>query len=474
MSAEPTAAGAVPNIPVAPGALPVLGHLLPALRDPWAFLKSLPAHGDLVHIKAGPLTAVVVCDPYLTRQVLVNDATFDKGGLLFERGREVGGNGLGSCVHAEHRRQRRLAQPAFHRDMLPGYTGTMTATIDEVTASWRHGQVIDLVAETMQAASTIVMRTLFSDSLPPTVMQQALDDVTTILQGVLRRTVIPPPVDRALGWLPAGGARRYARARDRLRRTLGTVIAQRRTAHGPGPGRPVADERKDLLAALLAARDTEGDGSGLSDDEIVDHAVTFFGAGVETTAATLAWALHLLGGHPEVARRLRAEVDAVLDGRTATHEDLPALDLTGRVITETLRLKSPAWLLTRSVTADARLGTHVLPAGTTVVFSPYLIHHRSDLFPRPDRFDPDRWLPERSAAIPRQAFIPFGMGARKCIGDQFALHQASIFLATITARWRLEPVHRTVRPVRAVAMRPGRLPMRVLSRSTNPSEESHE
>jgi len=441
----------VNSIAIAPGALPLLGHLVPLLRDPLGFLASLPEHGDLVRVRFGPFPAIMVCDPGLTRHVLLEDQTFDKGGPLFDRGREVLGTGLSTCPHSEHRRQRRLIQPAFHRSRLQSYAQIMTAQIVKVTTSWRDGQILDVPAEMHTLTARVTGETLFSDTLPTPMLQQALDDLATINAGVFRRMLMP----RSLAWLPTPGNRRYHQARARLRQIVGIIEGRRASG----------TDRGDLLSALLAARDPANLQQGLSDTEISDQILTFFVAGAETTANTLAWALHLLSQHPHIEERLHAEVDAVVNGGAATYEHLPKLELTGRVITETMRLYPPGWLFTRSVTADTHLGGHPISAGTVVAYSPYIIHHRPDLYPTPERFDPDRWDGTRRSLPPREAFIPFGVGARKCIGDQFAMTEATLALATLAARWHLRALpDQPVRPTARSSLQLHGLRMRAVAR----------
>nr|WP_275312027.1 cytochrome P450 [Streptomyces yunnanensis] len=292
----------------------------------------------------------------------------------------------------------------------------------------------------------------FSGSLPAAELGRLTDDVKTIAGGVFRRMFLIPPLDR----LPTPGNRAYQSAHTRLRRTCDRIIAERR-ADGTDHG--------DLLSALVAARDVEDGGRGMTDAEISDTILTVFLAGTETTASTLAWALDLLARHPEIEQRLHAEVDTVLRGNPATHADVPRLELTERIITKTLRLYPSAWFLTRTVTHDTHLGRHPLPAGTSIVYSPYLIHHRPDLYPDPKTFDPDRWDPEHPQP-PRNAFIPFATGARKCIGDTFATAEAVLSLATITARWILKhlPGHHQTRPILGASFGPGELRMQATPR----------
>jgi cytochrome P450 len=435
----------------APGALPLLGHTLSLLRNPWRFFASLPDHGDLVGIRIGPIEAIVVCAPELIRQVLLNDHVFDKGGPVFDQAREVLGDGLGTCPHRLHRRQRRLVQPTFHPTRLPGYAHVMTERIAEMTGSWRDGQALDVLSEMMTLTSRTLVETMFSDALPAALLGEMLDDLTTVLGGIYKRMLMPPPVDK----LPFFGNRRYDRAGLRLREAIGRVISERRAS---------GTDRGDLLSTLLSARDP-ADNQGLSDTEITDQVFIFFFAGTETTACTLAWAVHLLAQHPEIEHRLHAEVDAVLAGAPASYEDLPKLELTGRVVTETLRIYPAAWILTRTITTDTHLGGHPIPAGSTLIYSPYLLHHRPDLYPDPDRFDPDRWTNGHTPQPPRQILIPFGGGARKCIGDTFAITEATLALATITARWRLRPLPgHHVHPAPAVSLRPRGLRMRATTR----------
>jgi pentalenene oxygenase len=450
-AAVPPQKAAVVPVPTGAGALPVLGHIVPMLRDPLGLLASLPASGDLAQLRIGPLSRItVVCDPELTRQMLRADDVFDKGGPIFERVRELTGNGLANCPHAQHRRQRGLMQPAFHRDRFPGYAQAMAEEVSEVIGGWRDGQLIDVQSETMRLMVRVGMRTMFSAGLDPRLAAQATADLATAFRGIFLRTMLP----EALSRLPTPGNRRYQTAVDRLRRAMDTIIAERRAD---------PEDHGDLLYALLTARDPDS-GDGMSDEEIVDQVLTFFAASAETSASTSAWALHEVGRNPAVAERLRAEVDAALGGEPPGLEDLPRLPLAGRIITETLRLYPPAWMLTRLAVSDTELGGYRIPAGTTIAYSAYLLHHNAGLFPDPERFDPGRW-DDRHAAVPRGAFVPFGGGARKCIGDQFGLTLATLTLAAVTARWRLEPLPgHDPRPRPSLTLRPAGLRMRAAAR----------
>ncbi|MGD9485901.1 cytochrome P450 [Streptomyces sp. TRM70308] len=334
--------------------------------------------------------------------------------------------------HHLHRKQRRLTQPAFHPARLPGYAQVMAEQIASVTDSWRQDRPIDVLA----AMQTVTAHSLVTTVLANTVHDSAslhtmLDDLGTVVRSFSLRTFLPPPLNR----LPTAGHRRYRRAQTRLRKAIGSVVADRRAG---------ATDHGDLLSALLAARDPTAHGSthqSLSPTELTDQCASFFGAGTDTTAAALAWARYLVALHPDIEDRLHAEVDSVAGGRPPTFEDIPRLELTGRVITETLRLYPPIWMLSRVATCDTQLGGHPIPSGATVLYSPYLVHHRPDLYADPERFDPDRWEDGQATLRPsRGRLVPFGAGSRKCIGDTFAMTEATLALATIAARWRLEPV----------------------------------
>jgi pentalenene oxygenase len=333
----------------------------------------------------------------------------------------------------------------------------MVDQIMAVTGAWRDGQTIDVLSQMLTITAQTTVRSMFAAAVvSPDTLGEILDDFSTILVGIYRRMFVPAPLDR----LPTRGNRRYHQARDHLRQLVSGIIADYRSSgvdHG---------DFLSMLATRDDLADTGDEESGLSDIEIADQVVTLFLAGTESTASVLAWALHTLGHCPDLERRLHAEVDTILSGRTPTYADVPALDLTGRIITETLRLYPPGWLFTRVTTTDTELDGHPIPAGTTVAYSPYLLHHHNGLFVEPERFDPDRWTGTSTSLPARGTFIPFGGGARKCLGDNFAVTEATLALATIAHRWQLRPipgeqVHRTV----DTTLRPRGLKMSITARA---------
>ncbi|MFB8276884.1 cytochrome P450 [Nocardia colli] len=438
-------------IPTVPGALPLIGHSLALLRDPLAFISALPAYGDVTTIRIGTLPMVVVCDPLLTRQVLLEDSTYDKGGPVMDKAAEVIGDGLITCPHSKHRRQRRLCQAAFHPDRLPEFGAVFERAANEIARSWHDDQVVDVDRELMAMTAGTAVLTMFANTLPET-SEQIIADLVTVVEGAFRRMITPP----FLNHFALLGNRRFDQANKRLRSAVADAVARRR-----------ADDaaHSDLLAFLQEAVDsTEHPDSSdrLTDIELVDQITTFFGAGTETTASTVAWALHLLARHPEIQDRLHQEIQDVLAGELMTFERLTDMEMASHVINETLRLYPPAWLLTRTATKGTSLGGFRIPAGTTLAYSPYIIHRRPDLYDDPDRFDPQRW---RNTKPDRTAFIPFSAGARKCIGDRVAITQATIALIAIVARWRLTPLPgQSLEPAVKATLTPRHLRLRVTAR----------
>lgn len=431
----------------APGAWPVLGHLPQLMRDPLKFLSSLSAHGDLVTLRLGPARMSMACHPDLVHQVLLNDRVFDKGGPFYERAAEALGNGLGTCPRADHRRQRRLMQPAFQPARMPRYAVVMTEQIAAVTESWQEGQELDVYPAMNQITGRVTAATMFSAARSAEQIDVFAKAVDEVMASLLLRLMVPP----SLSWLPLPVNRRFKRAVAVMRRVSQEIISDYR-ASGVDHG--------DMLSMLLAARDEDGD--ALSDSEILDQIATVYLAGVETTASALAWALYELTQHPDVEKRLHAEVDTVLAGRPATHQDLPQLTYTRQVVDETLRRYPIGWMFTRAITTDSELGGHPVKGGTAIIFSPYAVHHR----PGTDshRFDPDRWADQ--AQPERGSYIPFAAGARKCIGDTFALVEATLALATITSRWRLTNTRQHhPKPVLRATLTPKALRLRLHRRS---------
>jgi pentalenene oxygenase len=301
----------------------------------------------------------------------------------------------------------------------------MSSEITAMLQNWTEGQKLDVLVTVNELTAGLATRTLFAADLDDGTFGELRLCMHDVMTGMMRRMLLPWPL---LNRLPTPGNRRFDQARRRLRQ----YVAQLTTDY-----RHSGVDHGDLLSILLAVRDKNG--QGLTDAEIHDQVFTFYLGGSETTAPLLSGSLYLLGRNPDIRERLHNEVDTVLAGRIAEYDDLPYLDLTRRVLMETLRLYPPGWLFTRVTTKDAELAGHRLPAGSNVVYSPHIVQHRADLFPDPECYDPDRWRDDRPR-LPRGVFTPFGSGARKCIGEVFALTEATLALASIVARWQLDPL----------------------------------
>ncbi|MET9393590.1 cytochrome P450 [Streptomyces sp. NPDC006624] len=422
------------TIGTAPGIFPSLSHGIALFRRPLAFLNSLPARGDLVEIRLGPRRAWMVCHPGLVHHMLRDTRTFDKGGPQYERLRAVMGDGVVTCPHAEHRRQRRLLQPTFRPSHVAAHTDRMAEEAAALCRDWRPGQRVDVSAAMLGLTTRLISRVLLSDSLAPAAAEEVRHCLAAIVRGLFVRTVVP--VD-ALFRLPTPANRRYRRAVERVRELIDAAVAERRR------GAP----RDDLLGLLLAAEE-EGGRAAVSGREVHDQLVSLLLTGSESPSMCLASAFGLLARHPEAERRLHAEVDAVLAGRPPGTDDLPRLAYTRAVLVETLRHSPPGWLFTRVTTRDTTLAGHRLPRGTTVLYSPYLLHHDAASFPEPGRFLPERWLRDGAEAGPHGALIPFAAGSRKCIGDLFSMAEMTVALATVAGRWRLRHLPGPVAPPR--------------------------
>ncbi|MDQ3811021.1 MAG: cytochrome P450 [Chloroflexota bacterium] len=393
-------------------------------RDPLHFFMTLARdYGDIAGFRLGPERVVLLNHPDHIKAVLVTDAWNFLKGRGLERAKRLLGEGLLTSEGEFHRRQRRLAQPAFHRQRVATYGTVMTRFGERARERWRDGDTLDVHAEMMALTLEIVGRTLFDADVGPEAAEigQALTATMELFDTAML------PFAELLDRLPLPWDRRFERARARLDATIYRLIDERRAS---------GDDRGDLLSMLLLAQDVEGDGGRMTDRQLRDEALTIFLAGHETTADALTWTWYLLSQHPDVEAMLHAEVDTVLRNRLPTADDLAQLHYTRQVLAESMRLYPPAWLLGRRALAEYRIGGYMLPARTLVLLSQYVTHHDARFFPEPFTFDPGRWTPEAQAARPRFSYFPFSAGPRGCIGEQFAWMEGILLLATIAQRWR--------------------------------------
>jgi cytochrome P450 len=425
--------------------LPLVGNALSFLRDPLGFLCKTPQrYGDVVRVAIGPLEVTLVSHPELVEDILVTrNRLWQKDRYLHTTLRPVLGDGLLSSEGDFWRRQRRLAQPAFHRDRIKAYAAIMVDKASRLAGQWRDGELRDVHKDMMHLTLEIVAETLFGAD----VGQQA-EDVGAALESVL--AVVSDPLELffpVLKRMPTPQRRRFDGGVVKLDAIVYGLIEHRR-AKGGG-------ETNDLLSMLLHARDE--DGSRMSDKQLRDECMTLFLAGHETTALNLSWTWLLLSKHPAVATKLSRELRDVLGDRPATFDDLPNLRVAAQIIAESLRLYPPAWSMGREAREDVDVGGFRIAAGEQVWFCPWAIQRDARWFDAPDEFRPERWDGDFAKTLHRYAYFPFGGGPRFCIGQAFAQMEAVLLLATLARSFRLEvqSVPRVI-PEPSVTLRPKR------------------
>jgi cytochrome P450 len=430
-----------PLPPRAPG-FPLVGHLLAYGRDPIAFFERCARdHGDLVELKfPGFPRTFLVNHPDVIEDILVTRQRLFHKDVFTRELRRLLGNGLLTSEGDFWRRQRRLAQPAFHRDRIRGFAAAMVELTLRMLATWRPDTEIDLHARMMQLTLQIVAKTLFGKDVDEEarVVGQAIE---LWMRRYASMLVVTFPW---LMKLPTPQNRRTARATRRLNEIIyGLIERARRGPEGSG----------DLLPMLLSARDE--DGACMSDEQLRDEVMTIFLAGHETTAIALSWTFMLLARHPAVRAALHGELSQELGGRAPTLEDLSRLRYTDAVVREAMRLYPPAWSIGREAQEECELGGYRIPRGSQLVICQILTQRDARWFPEPERFRPERWLDGSTASLPRFAYFPFGGGPRVCIGNTFALMEAALIVATVAQRYEL-------------ALRPGFEPQMLASVTLRP------
>jgi epi-isozizaene 5-monooxygenase len=421
----------------------VLGHAWPLLRDPLEFLLSLRDAGELVAIRLGRRTAYVVSAPELVGELLVRCGQSTMvGGPLWEVLADLLGEGVANTNGAVHRRLRRAIQPAFRPARMADYATIMAEEAAAMTARWRPGQVVDVFDEMFAFAVRTVTRCMLGVSPSGRKSGEIAAALRTVFTEMYRRMFLPRR-------LPTAANRRYERALTALHHVIDDIIGERRARH---------TGHDDLLSALLDARNDAGKPMG--DKEIHDQIVAVLVAASETVASTLVWIFPLLGRHPHERARLHDEVDAVTPDLPLRLDQLKQLPHTANVVVETMRLHARAWIFTKRATADLDLGGFRIPAGADIFYSSYALQRDPRSYERPTVFDPDRWLPERATRVPKFAMIPFGAGNRKCPGDDFAMTEAVLMLATVASHWQLVPVDTDLSVRIGITLRPRKVLMR--------------
>lgn len=399
-------------------------------------------YGDFVHFRMGFENVYLVSDPELIRQVLVTDNKNFLKGRGLERIKRVLGEGLLTSEKEEHLRQRRMMQPAFHRERIAEFARQMAAEAELTMAGWSDGQEIDIAREMGLLTLRIVGKTLFGSDVDA-VAGDVSRSLTALMESFyLMMLPFPWLIER----LPLPQLSRMRTGKRRLDAIIYGLIESRRKSGAHG---------NDLLSMLLEAQDTEGDGSGMTDEQVHDETMTIFLAGHETTANAMAWTWFLLAQNPGAERALHEEVDRVLAGRSPAAADYPALVFTEKVVSESMRLYPPAWMIARRAINEQKLGGYIVKQRGLVMTSQWILHHDARYFAEPMRFDPGRWTAEFKAALPKYAYFPFGGGPRQCIGEGFAWMEAVLLVAAISRRWKLELVAgQKIEPEPVVTLRP--------------------
>ena len=397
-------------------------------RNPLAMMIAMKEqHGDIAHWRIGPQHLYLFSHPDLIRDVLVtNGKNFHKSRGL-ERAKRLLGNGLLTSEGDFHLRQRRLAQPAFHRQRIASYAVAMSDHAARMSDRWKDGTTLDMHTEMMRLTLGIVARTLFDADVENEAAEIG-EALTTAFESFNFAML---PFTEYLEKLPLPSVRRFNAARDTLDRTIYRMIDERRRS---------GQDNGDLLSMLLMATDTEGDGSGMSDLQLRDEALTIFLAGHETTANALTWTWYLVSQHPRVEAKLHAEVDRVLSGRAPTFDDMQSLPYTRMILAESMRLYPPAWAIGRRALEPFEARGFTIPKRSVVLMSQYIMHRDARFFPDPDRFDPERWTPDAIASRPKFSYFPFGGGNRVCIGEQFAWMEGVLLIAAIAQKWKMRLV----------------------------------
>lgn len=424
------------------------GHwLIGSLRDVSAdrlafFRRCFEEYGDAASFRMANRRGILLSHPDDIERVLVTENRRFGKNFALRLMRPLLGNGLILAEGDAWLRQRRLIQPAFSKQQIESYAPAMVSATCTFISDWQTGDVRNIHSEMMQLTMDIAGRTLLGVDATG-----QFGGVRESLEGVMEdflarfRRAIPIPF-----WLPTPGNLRLKRHIARLHGILQKLIEQRRASSTPSG---------DFLSLLIRARD-EGDGSGLSDKQLRDEVMTMFLAGHDTTANALSWTWWLLGQNPEVQQRLRDEVDAALSGREATAADVPKLPLCENILRESMRLYPPAYVVGRRAIEDCTIGEYFIHKGTNVLMSSWVVHRDPRWYDRPDEFLPDRWADGLLSRIPKYAYFPFGGGPRACIGNNFAMQEGVLVIATMAQQLELSTV--TLPPIKllpAITLKPG-------------------
>lgn len=446
---------ATQSIPAVNGGLLGIGSLLRFRNDSLAVLEEAARLGDLTYIPFGPRAMLLVNHPDFVHELLVEKAgSFYKTRQLKKIFEASLGQGLLTSDGEYWRRQRKLVQPAFHHKRIEAYAQTMVEYAERMMQDWRADETRSIDHDMMKLTLAIVSKTLFNADT--SAEADKLGEAITVGQELTIKqfnAIFTPPA-----WLPTRNNRLAEWSLNTINETVMGFIQERRKT---------GEDKGDLLSMLLLSQDEDGSG-GMSDKQARDESFTLFVAGHETTANALTWTWWLLSQNPAARAKLHNELDTVLAGRAPTAQDLANLTYLDKVLKESMRIRPPVWITSREPIEDVDIGGHRVKKGSFVAVSPWTMHHDPRFYDAPEQFKPERWTPEFERQLPKFAYFPFGGGPRICIGNQFALMEAKLVLATVAQRWTLDYAgagNPGLSPMITLRPRNG-MPMRITLRNT--------
>jgi cytochrome P450 len=428
--------------PPGPRGIPILGSSLNYFRDILKFLLSVNKEfGDIAYFKLGNRNMYMVSDPEIVKDVLVtNNRNFCKSRAL-QRAKLIVGEGLLTSEGDFHLKQRRMMQPVFHNRKISKYSDSMSEYALKESANWKHGDVIDIHKSVMKITLGVVVKSLFSSDIDSE--SSEIGKALTVVMKQFPRLVFP--FSEYLDHIPLPGNIRCKKAMEKLDGTIYQMIECRRK-----------DKNKydDLLALLLDATDEE-DNTHMDNEQLRDEAMTLFIAGQESTANAITWALYLISENRDVEKKISEEIKVVLGDRTPSWSDYQNLKYLISVFYESLRLYPPAWAVVRRAIRDYQLKDYIVPAGSDIIMSQYVIHRKEYYYTDPEKFIPERWTDKFKKDLPQYAFFPFGGGPRRCIGEGFAWMEGVLILAVLLMKWKMKLYNRSdVIPDPLVTLRP--------------------
>jgi cytochrome P450 len=413
----------MPNKSKLPGPRSALLAYAELFRDPLGYLVAAnKKYGDIVHMQLGKRHDFLLNHPDYVRAVLLDTENFRRS--VHRPLQRVLGQGLLTAKEPKHKRQRTMLQPIFHRQKIAALGEVMVEEIARWSDRWRDGATVDMGDEMTNLAMSIAGKTLFNVDFD-TKAPELRSVLTTILKATRFNNLLV--ASKHFEKLPLPVHRRFARDAKQLDDMIREMIDERRAGACDDP---------DLLSILVSMHKQSK--RGLTDQKIRDQILTFFIGGHETIASGLMWTWYLLAKHRAAATKLRAEVDAVLGDPLPTVDDMERLPYTRMVFSESMRLYPPVWIMGRRALAEVKLNGCVIPSGSYVHVSQYLMHRDARFFPEPERFDPERWTHEASAARPKFSYFPFGGGGMQCIGEGFAWMQAVFAISILASRWEMK------------------------------------